>query len=538
MTSKDKAPKRGHRLYLPIGIAVLAAGGMALVQAQSELERNMKSWFSLAILVLAGLLGVVWWVLLSRFRWRTRLLAVAVLALAWWAFPRLTRVEGTMDGRGLPRLVWRWSETVKRAPLVVARPAQGTTNAAAVAAAEVEVVPGAVDVPQFFGPARDGVVRGAGLDPNWTAHAPRELWRQPAGGAWSAFAVAGGRVFTQEQAGEDELVTCYDLLTGRSRWAHTNHVRFFQWQGGEGPRATPTVDQGRVFAYGATGVLDCLEAATGKRLWTRDVLAENHLGNLTWGVSCSPLVFGDTVVVTGGATRGANLLAYRRDSGLPVWKAGSDKASYASPILATLAGVKVVLSVNATSFTAHDPATGKVLLDYEWSTEKWPKAAQPVVVGPDRVFLTAGYGVGCQLIEVKAAADGMLTATEVWKNMHMKAQFNSVAVRDGYLYGLDDGLLACVEIATGDRKWKDGRYGSGQTLLVDDLVIVQTEPGPVVLAAAKPEGFAELGRLPALKAKTWNHPTLAGRYLLVRNSEEMACYELPVKAAPAVAAGL
>jgi outer membrane protein assembly factor BamB len=148
------------------------------------------------------------------------------------------------------------------------------------------------------------------------------------------------------------------------------------------------------------------------------------------------------------------------------------------------------------------------------------------------VFLSAGYGIGCALLQITADASGKLIATELWKSMRMKTQFNSAAARDGFLYGLDDGLLACVDLANGNRKWKSGRYGSGQTLLVDDLVIVQSEPGPVFLASAKPEGYEELGQIPALSSKTWNHPTLAGRYLLIRNALEAACYELPVLTPP------
>jgi outer membrane protein assembly factor BamB len=191
----------------------------------------------------------------------------------------------------------------------------------------------------------------------------------------------------------------------------------------------------------------------------------------------------------------------------------------------------VILSVNARSLTIHDTRTGETLLDYPWAPEaKWPKAAQPVALPGDRVFLSAGYGIGCALLQITADASGKLIATEIWRSMRMKTQFNSVAARDGFLYGLDDGLLACVDLANGNRKWKNGRFGSGQTLLADDLVIVQSEPGPVFLAAAKPEGYEELGQIPALSSKTWNHPTLAGRYLLIRNAQEAACYELPVQA--------
>jgi outer membrane protein assembly factor BamB len=322
------------------------------------------------------------------------------------------------------------------------------------------------------------------------------------------------------------------VLTGKLLWIHSYPAHFFQWQGGEGPRATPTVDRGHVFAFGATGVLACLDAATGQRLWSRDVLKENNLENITWGVSASPLVVDDAVIVTGGATNGPTVLAYHRATGEPLWKSGTDKASYSSPMLATLAGRRVVLSVNAATVMANDPATGALLLDFRWTDDKWPKAAQPVVLPGDRVFVSAGYGMGALLLEIKATDDGKLVATQLWKSVRMKTQFNSVGARDGYLYGLDDGLLACLDAATGERKWKDGRYGSGQTLLVDDLVLVQTEPGAVVLVSARPDRFEELGRLNALSSKTWNHPTLAGRYLLVRNDREVACYELPVAAQP------
>jgi outer membrane protein assembly factor BamB len=262
-------------------------------------------------------------------------------------------------------------------------------------------------------------------------------------------------------------------------------------------------------------------------------LGENGLPNLTWGVSGSPLVFDDTVVVTGGMTQRATVLAFHRETGEPLWQAGTDKVSYASPILATLAGKRVVLSVNAASLTGHDPVTGAVVLDVPWGRDNWPKASQPILLEGDRVFLSAGYGVGCVMLQVRADAEGRLSAEELWRNKMMKTQFNSAAERGGFLYGLDDGLLACVDAASGKRRWKDGRYGAGQTLIVDDLVLIQSEAGPVVLAVANPEAFEELGRLPALSSKTWNYPTLAGRYLLVRNDQEAACYELPMVAATA-----
>ncbi|MBL9128443.1 MAG: PQQ-binding-like beta-propeller repeat protein, partial [Verrucomicrobiales bacterium] len=396
-------------------------------------------------------------------------------------------------------------------------------------AATVPAPPGAIDTPQFLGPNRDGVLVGARLARDWASTPPREVWRRSVGAAWSAFAVVGGRAYTQEQRGEDEWVSCYALKDGSLLWAQTNRARFFQWQGGEGPRATPTVDRGRVFAFGGTGILDCLDATTGVRLWTRSVLAEHDLPNLIWGVSASPLVFGDTVVVTGGMTNRATALAYKRETGEPLWTAGTNMASYASPVYAKVAGRPLVLSVEASGLIGYDPATGAEVLRHVWGKGDWPKASQPVVVGEDRIFLSAGYTVGCLMIRVTARPDGGMSTEELWKNKRMKTQFNSAVYRGGDLFGLDDGLLACVDAETGERRWKDGRYGAGQILVVDDLIVIQSEPGFVALAEANRAGFRELGRIAALDAKTWNYPTLAGRYLIARTDREAVCYELPVE---------
>ena len=508
---------------MPLAIGGLALASIVILLLQRDLDHNFKCWYMSVTVLLAVLLEFVWFVFLSRFNGRLRLATFCVIALAILGLTKMVHVAGTVNGTGLPKLAWRW--TAERAQRLDAPPVVFAANRSSPAPASGPFV----DVPQFFGPNRDGIVTNARLGRDWKSAPPKQLWRQPIGAAWSAFAVVGGRAYTQEQRGENECVTCYDLLTGRLIWAQSNAVHFIQWQSGDGPHATPTVYQGGVFTMGATGTLDCLDAATGRRIWSRNVLAENKLPNLTWGTSDSPLVFDDTVVVSGGLSNGPTVLAYRRSDGQPLWRAGTDKASYASPILTTLAGRQVVLSCNAASLTAHDPASGKILLDYPWTTDKWPKASQPVVLAGDRVFLSAGYGSGCMLLEVKAGADGKLVATQLWKNLSMKTQFNSVAARNGFLYGIDDGLLACVETATGERKWKEGRYGSGQSLLVDDLALIQSEPGEVVFAEATPDSGRELGRIPALKNKTWNHPTLAGRYLLVRNSEEAACYEMPVE---------
>ncbi len=523
MTESSPLASRGRRRpWFPLVITALGALGVGAALLKPELERNL-TWWIVAVLVAVVLgLNALWFVVTPRFNWRIRLGVLLVGLLVGVGLKFSLRVNGTLDGTGLPKLAWKW--TSGRAAWAV--PAAVAVGAAAVDGARLAQ---AAEVPQFFGPGRDGVVRGARLARDWKAHPPKELWRQAIGEGWSAFAVVQGLAYTQEQRGAEEWVSCYDLFSGALRWSHADAVRFSQWQSGDGPHATPTVVEGRVYTYGATGLLNCLDAATGAAIWQRAVLEEHQLGNLEWGLSASPLVMGDRVVVSGGKQMSSVLFAYDRRTGAPLWKGGYDSATYASPMAATLAGREVILASHARALTAHDPATGDVLLAYAWGMSKWPKASQPVLVGGDRVLVSAGYGMGCKLLQIKAGEAGRLEAEEVWSHMKLKTQFNSVAELGGYVYGLDDGKLCCLEVATGERLWKEGRFASGQSLLVDDLVIVQSESGSVHLAKAQPSGYEELGRVEALSSKTWNHPVLAGRFLLVRNDREAVCYELAVE---------
>lgn len=506
--------------------------GITWIRWLPELERNLRAWATMTLGLLGGLILLVWFLASSRFRPRTRLLGLATVILCGLVLKWSLRVDGTIDGTGLPRWVWRGSvrNSESKDPAPDTAPA---TAALPTTSGRESRLAGLEDVSQFLGSERTGVLPVARFSTDWSVQAPRELWRRPIGLGWSAFAVVGGRAWTQEQSGDQERVTCIDVATGRTLWTHSEQTRFSEWQGGDGPRATPTVHGGRVYALGATGVLVCLEAADGRLVWRRSVLEENGLSNLTWGTSASPLIVDDFAVVTGGRGSGAVLHAYRLSDGSPAWHSGTGDASYASPLLATLAGRRVILSNNATSLTAHDPATGRILFEHAWGGAKWPKASQPVVLPGDRVFVSAGYGMGCQIIQVKAGEagpngeSGTLKTETAWKGITLKTQFNSPALRDGFLYGLDDGLLACVDAVTGKRVWKDGRFGSGQTLIVGNVIVVQNENGTAHICAASPDGFRELGQIAALSSKTWNHPTIAGRYLLVRNDREAACWELP-----------
>jgi outer membrane protein assembly factor BamB len=514
------------RWWMPATVLVLA--GAASVYLRSR-EVPFLEPILIGIGLLTALLLALWYIFFTGLRWRTRLLLVLVgaglLAGLYFGVKRFTRMEGSIGGSGIPRLVWKWSP--RREGPARALKLEPEAASPAQPAGAVPLPEGAF--PQFLGSDRSGILSGIPLRCDWDRSPPKTIWRQPIGLGWSAFAVSGQHAITQEQRREDELIVCYELQTGHALWAHTNRVRFSETLGGDGPRATPTLHQGRVYAIGATGILDCLEEATGKLIWSRDVLGENHLSNLTWGKSCSPLLVQDLVVVTGGEQREKTLLAYEAASGKPVWQAGRDRASYCSPLLASVCGQEQILMVNGHSVTGHDLRNGEILWEYPWPDE-FAKATQPLVADTNRVFIAAGYGVGCVMLNIERSAAGGWSATVLWKNRSLKPKFTNLVRRGHYVYGLDDGVLACVNLEQGNREWKEGRYGHGQILLVDDLLLIQAESGDVVLVEISPEKPHEQARFRALQGKTWNNPVLLRDLLLVRNDQEAACYRLPLNA--------
>jgi outer membrane protein assembly factor BamB len=342
--------------------------------------------------------------------------------------------------------------------------------------------------------------------------------------------VAGAWAVTQEQHGEDEAVVGYELRSGRARWRHVDRAHY-QTVMQVRPRATPTIHEDRVFTLGATGILNALDLRTGKRLWSRDILKDNGAESPSWGKSCSPLVLGGLVIVSAGGGGGKSLVAYDRESGAPVWAGGNDASGYGSAMLAELAGRKQLLIFNQKSVAAHDPGTGAVLWEHAWPGEQ-PNVSQPLPLSADRVLVSAGYGVGSKAFQVARAEEGTLTASVVWESPRLKAKFTNLVLHAGYVYGLDDGVLTCLDPASGERRWKEGRYGHGQVILVDDLLLVQTEEGEMVLVQPNPSSLAELSRFAALDGKSWNPPALAGPVLVVRNDLEAAAYELPTDASP------
>ena len=404
-------------------------------------------------------------------------------------------------------------------------PAGPRPAAATAAGASDAALPADVYWTDFRGPRRDGRYTQTPVLTSWPASGLEPLWSQPIGGGYASFAVAEGRAFTVEQRRQQEVVAAYDAATGRELWTHGWDARFAEAMGGPGPRATPTWHAGRVYALGATGRLWALDAATGDVLWQRDILQDARADNLPWAMAASPLVVDDVVVVQPGGTRGWSVAAYDRAAGDVVWRALDDVQGYTSPMIVTLAGVRQILTVTAERALGLRVDDGTLLWDHPWVTPTVPSMSQPLVIGDDRVFLSAGYGHGAAVIEI-ASAGGLLTAREIWRNQRMKNRFSSAVLHEGYLYGLDESILACVDAATGELQWKGGRYGYGQLLLAGGHLVVLTERGDLALVRATPAGHQEVARSPAISGKTWNVPALAEGRLLVRNARQMAAFDL------------
>ena len=402
------------------------------------------------------------------------------------------------------------------------------------------------DYPEFLGTGYWAEVQGVQIDPDWKSAPPKALWKQEVGAGWSSFAVVGDYAFTQEQRGEYEMVRCYSAVTGDLVWCHADNVRFDPRGGGSlggvGPQATPTISGDRVFSHGATGIINCLDAASGKLIWTIDVEQEFDVPTLLWGKSASPIIVGDLVVVSIGdvaanrteefADQGNSLVAFDQATGEIVWEAGDRRSSYATPVLATICGVEQIIVINENFVTSHRADDGKILWEHPWEglSDSNASTSQPIPLDGDRLFLSKGYGIGAELVQI-SRVDEEWKSDIIWKKPIMKTKMGNVVLRDGHVFGLNEVNLMCIELNTGKKKWIKRRrpsFGHGQILLTGEHILVLTEEGEVVLVAADTKEYQELASFPAIEGVTWNNPTLTGSKLLVRNAEWAACYELPL----------
>lgn len=521
--------------------------------------------FPILALPLVSVALVVWAVATRRLPdgpRRVSMVATILLACGAWA---LVRTGGFTASSFHQDLHWRWTKTPEERlvaqsgnapgvlPLVPAAPAtpeklpvsqpgnEPAAHTPAAPAPEKPLVARAGEGPAvlpsppaeaetgaywpgFRGPHRDDVVPGVRIKTDWTASPPVQLWRRPIGPGWSSFAVRGGLIYTQEQRGPDEVVACYKLTTGEPVWAHRDPARFWESNGGPGPRGTPTLSQDRVYTFGATGILDVLNARDGAVVWSRNAVSDSGMKVPGWGFASSPLAAGDMVIVAASG----KLVAYDLATGAPRWSGPDGGDSYSSPHLVTLDGVPQVLLMSAAGATSVAPSDGKLLWKYAWPSDT--RIMQPAVTADGDLLITKGDamgGGGMRRIAVIHGPAGW-TAEERWTSNGLKPSFNDSVVHNGYAYGFDGSILACIDLKDGARKWKGGRYGNGQLLLLSDqdLLLVLSEEGELALVGATPDQFKEFAKFPAIEGKTWNHPVLAGDVLLVRNGQEMAAFRL------------
>jgi len=408
-----------------------------------------------------------------------------------------------------------WSEK----PSPSAEPSAGAAIDAAIVAAEW---------PGFRGADRMGHTTGPKLATDWESKPPTLLWKKHIGAGWSSFAVAGSFAFTQEQRAANEVVACYDLSTGEEVWTQRRDARFDESMGGPGPRATPTLAAGAVFTVSATGLLQRLKASTGEVVWQQDFRNLSGRKLPMWGYAGSPLVTNSLVVIFAGGTGDNGVMAFDAATGKLRWSVACGPESYSSPQLSKVLGEDTILMLTNEGVLLLDPATGKVRLNYEWKFQGY-RALQPTVIGEDVILLPTPMSEGTRAIQVSKQGD-QLASKELWTTKQLKPDFTELIAHQGYLYGIDGSMFSCVDLKTGERMWKDGRYGKGQALLLasTDQILIAAENGRVVLLAANAKTHQEITSFTALKGKTWNHPVVVGDKLLVRNGSEAACYALPL----------
>jgi outer membrane protein assembly factor BamB len=547
-------------LVLLIG-AVFALRPIVHESIRGGMMGMMPVIYAVPILCLAI---VVWAVATRRFSTpvrRASLVAAIVLACVPFVLIRTAGISGVGS-----HFHWRWTPTPEQvllaqagdaptpappaaapAPATVPEaPAAAKADAAPAAAPPAPAAPGpspaapAADAPAewpgFRGPGRDGIVRELRIETNWAQSPPVELWRRPIGPGWSSFAVRGDLVYTQEQRGEEEVVAAYRLSTGAPVWQHRDRVRFWESNAGAGPRGTPSIAGNRVYAFGATGILNALDAASGTRLWSRNAATDTGVEVPGWGFASSPLPIDDIVVI---AVSG-RLAAYDASTGAPRWKGPEGGAGYSSPHLVTIDGVPQIMLLRGSRTISVAPADGALV--WEHVGEPGVSILQPALVSDRELLIPTSDSMGATGMRRVAASRGTAgwNVEERWTSRGLKPYFNDFVVHEGHAFGFDGSILACIDVADGQRKWKGGRYGQGQLVLLaeQDLLLLISEDGELALVSATPDQFKEVARFPALDGKTWNHPVLVGNVLLVRNDHEMAAFRLkPAAHAASAAAG-
>ncbi|MGE0759636.1 MAG: PQQ-binding-like beta-propeller repeat protein [Pirellulaceae bacterium] len=471
-----------------------------------------------------SVMWVIWLFVSMEMPWNVRRWGLVVTLLGTWTYYSLVRIDG-MSGSFATALSWRFMPTAEE-KFLAEQPASGAVSQAPAATDAAPLVVSSADWPGFRGPDGTGRYTGEPIRVDWEASPPQAVWKHAIGPGWSSMAVVGDLLFTQEQRGEDEAIVCYATRSGEQLWAFQEKSRFFEVVAGTGPRATPTYHGGRIYAVSALGMVHCLDARSGAKIWSSPMVTAPNVSTPEWGYASSPVIVGSTVVVLPGKPEGQAVVAFDNGTGQRLWAAGDGDHSYTSIQRATFGGIEQLLALTSAGLIALNPSDGAILWTDPWPANGVARCVQPYVDG-DTVLISTYFGIGSRKLRVKHSA-GSWSTELVWESKDMKPYFNDLVVLDGYAYGFDGNIFCCLDLETGQRQWKGGRYGNGQVLLLEQQrkLLVLSEQGEVILLDAVPEERREVARFAAIDGKTWNHPVVAHGKLFVRNGEQIACFDV------------
>jgi outer membrane protein assembly factor BamB len=379
---------------------------------------------------------------------------------------------------------------------------------------------------QWRGPNRDGISAETGLLQHWPKSGPPQVWRTAGlGNGYSSFSTSGGRLYTLGARAGNEYVIALDRATGKKVWEYLNGRRY-ENDRGDGPRSTPTVDGDRLYVFGGSGDLTCLDAASGKRIWTVNVVQKFRGGNPYWGYSESPLVVGDRILVNAGG-RNASIVAVSKADGATLWQQHNDGAGYSSPMLMRTGSLSQVIFFTESRTLAVDPRDGRLLWSYNKAANGTANIATPIVHGT-RVFVSSDYGTGAALLDVRAAGN-IATANEVYFTRDMRNHHSSSVLIGEHVYGFSSSILTALKFDTGAMAWRDRSVGKGSLIFADNRLYLYSENGVVGLAEASPAAYRELGRFTIPQQSglsTWSHPMIAGGLLVIRDQDAVFAYDV------------
>ena len=512
-------------------LALVVAIGFGAIAVQFA-DKTMN-WFAL-LLTSFPVVMTVWtaWLLVARrFRPGVQRIGFCIAMFFTLGYFTLIRWDGLWAAQ-TAEMHWRWTPTKEQEFLASRESAAKERPETESARKKWTLQPG--DRPEFRGPQRDGVVSGVTVAADWTEHPPKLLWRKRIGPGWSGMIVVDSHLVTQEQRAESEAVVCYDAATGNELWAHNDPVRFDEPLAGAGPRGTPTFADGYIYSLGGKGTLNCLMPETGAVVWSANIMDDARVAPADmpqWGYSVSPLIVDGLVVVFAGGTSDKSVVAYHAADGKLAWTRAGGKQSYSSPQLVTLNGKKQIVMHDTSAIRGLNIADGAELWSYPNGREFSLPMLQPHVCSADDLVVSITPGMA--RLNVTQNGEKWAAAAR-WTTSKLRPDFSDFVIHQDRIYGLNDGVLCCLDLETGEQVWKKLRLSHGQILLLPDqaAMIVSTEKGEVILVGFDQDGPSELCRFQAIEGKTWNGPVLVGNRLLLRNAAEMAAYEIKLQKSP------